>query len=104
MKKNKIKILFVSHEFSIGGSTVSLISLIQGLKNCSDIEIQVLIPQKKEGLAQKEFCKRKISFKTMLYRRNYKRISERYGLKFRIFDILNTFSSLELCKHIKRKK
>ena len=103
MKKNKIKILFVSHEFSIGGSTVSLISLIQGLKNCSDIEIQVLIPQKKEGLAQKEFCKRKISFKTMLYRRNYKRISERYGLKFRIFDILNTFSSLELCKHIKKE-
>ncbi len=104
MKKNKIKILFVSHEFSIGGSTVSLISLIQGLKKCSDIEIQVLIPQKKEGLAQKEFCKRKISFKTMLYRRNYKRISEKYRLKFHIFDILNTFASLKLCKYIKKEK
>ena len=102
--KNKLKILFVSHEFLIGGSTMSLISLIQGLQKCSDIEIQVLIPQKKEGLAKKEFSKRKINYKTMLYRRNFKRISEKYGLKLCIFDILNNIATFKLCKYIKKEK
>lgn len=99
----KTKILFVSHESGIGGSTVSLVSLIQGLKEEDKLSIKVLIPNSK-GKAAELLKKKNIEFKKMTYRRNYKRISQKYTLKFRIFDLLNTIAVKKICAYIKKEK
>jgi len=100
----QIKILFVSHEFSIGGSTVSLVSLIQGLRNYSGIEVKVLLPYKKgkEGKAARLFNDNGICYEEVWYRRNFKSISEKYYLKYRIFDLLNIFAVKRIQKYIQK--
>lgn len=104
MNSKQIKILFISHEFGIGGATVSLISLIQGLKECYNIEISVLFPYKKSGTAKRVLSKNNINFKQMWYRRNYKMISERYSLKFHVFDFLNILAVKRIQNYIEKQK
>lgn len=101
--KTKPKILFVSHESGIGGATVSLVSLIQGLKEENKLKISVLIPNSKGNVAEL-FRKRNIEFKKMTYRRNYKRISQKYTFKFYIFDLLNKIAVKRICAYIKKEE
>ena len=61
MDSKKIRILFLSHEFSIGGSTVSLISLIQGLKEYDNLEVVVFLPYGKNGTAKRILGKNNIN-------------------------------------------
>lgn len=104
MNSNKRKILFVSHEFSIGGSTVSLMSLIQGLKKYDELEIWVLLPYKKGSMAKGLFIRNHINCRQMWYRRDYKKISEKYSLKSKIFDLLNMLAVIKIYRYIKKEK
>ncbi len=103
---NQIKILFVSHESDIGGATISLINMIQGLRNYNNIDVWVLIPYKKwnKGRAFKLLESNGINYKEIWYRRNYKSISEKYSLKYYILDFLNMFSVKRIQKFIKQVK
>ncbi len=102
----KIKILFVSHEFSIGGSTLSLVSLIQGLRNYDEIDVKVLLPYKRgeERKAFRVLEDKGIYCKEICYRRNYKSISEKYTLKYHIFDCLNSLAVKRIRKYIQKEK
>ncbi len=105
-KAKRIKILFVSHEFSIGGSTVSLVSLIEGLRNYDEIDIKVLLPYKRgeERQAFKVLEDKGIYYKEKCYRRNYKSISEKYTLKYHIFDCLNSLAVNSIQKYLQKEK
>lgn len=105
-KVKHIKILFVSHEFSIGGSTVSLISLIHGLKSYENIEVTVLLPYKKgkKEKVTKLLEKNGINYKKIWYRRNYKSITEKYLLKYYIFDLMNILAVKKTQKYIEQEK
>lgn len=98
-----MKILFVSHEYNIGGSTMSLLSMIQGLRRHEEIEIEVLLPAKWNAKAKYLYSQSNISFTEMIYRRNYKRISEPYSMKFVLFDLINLYAANALANYIKRK-
>lgn len=103
MRQNNKKILFISHEYRVNGSTVSLVSMIQGLKEISNVEIEVLIPYKRASSAR-ELCKsKKIQYKEFLYRRGYKYLSEGYSLKYLIYDVLNLFAVRKISRYIKKK-
>lgn len=96
------KILFVSHESCIGGSTVSLISLIQGLRKYNNLVIEVLLPYKNNAQAKQLLKKYEIPYKEMLYRYNFRIISKPYLLKYHIFDILNAFAIRKIQRYIKK--
>lgn len=102
----QVKILFISHEFCIGGSTASLVSLIQGLKNCKGMEVKVLIPYKRDKKANvsKLLESNGICYKEMLYRRNFKSLFESYLFKYRIYDLLNIFAVKRIQKYIQKEK
>lgn len=102
MEQKKIKILFISHESNIGGSTVSLVSLIQGLKEITNIDVTVLLPCKK-GIAINMLKNYDIKYKRFLYRGNYKRISEKYLLKYYLFDLVNIFA-VKIIRHYMKKE
>jgi len=105
-KQNNIKLLFVSHEYGIGGSTVSLVSLIQGLKEYSNIEVTVLLPAKSGELAKakKLLENNGIHYREFWYRRNFKRVHEKYSLKFHMFDLLNMLAVKRIKKYIKKQQ
>lgn len=102
----KIKILFISHEFGIGGSTVSLVSLIQGLRSCNEIDARVLLPYRRgdKGKASKFLENNGICYKEMWYRKNFKPIIAKYFFKYRIFDFLNMIAVKRIQKYIQREK
>ena len=102
----QIKILFVSHEYGVNGSTVSLISLIHGLRQQTEINVKVLLPYKrgKEGKASRLLKNNEISYKEMWYRRNFKSISEKYSLKYHIFDFMNMLAVRRIQKYIQKEK
>ena len=102
--KFRPKVLFVSHEAGIGGSTVSLVSLIQGLNKIDKVNIKVIIPNSKEEKAERLLEENEIEYEKIKYRRNFKFIAEKYSLKFRIFDILNALSVFSLYHYIKKEK
>ncbi len=106
MNGTKLKILFISHEFSVGGSTMSLLSLVQGIKRCNeynDIEVGILIPYKRHSGAKSLFCKNNINCRQMWYRRDCKKVAEKYSLKDCIFDILNIIAIFRIYFYIKRE-
>ncbi len=105
-KSKRIKILFVSHEYSIGGSTLSLVSLIQGLRNYDETDIRVLLPYKRgeQRIAFKVFENYGICYKEIFYRKNFKSISEKYSLKYHIFDLLNYLAVKTIQKYIQKEK
>lgn len=100
------KILFISHESVIGGATVSLVSLIRGLQDYDEIDVRVLLPYKKEKKreASKLMESNGICYKEMWYRRNYKTISEKYFLKYHIWDFLNMFAVKRIQRYIQKEK
>lgn len=104
MDCKKIKILFISHEFSIGGATVSLISLLQGLKKLNQLEVWTLLPYKKDSMAKGLLSKNNINCRQIWFRRNYRKVSEKYSLKYRMFDFLNIFAVMKIYCYIKREK
>lgn len=106
-KKSKhIKLLFVSHEYGVNGSTVSLVSLIHGLRYNTGIDIKVLLPYKKgkEGKASQFLNTNGICYEELWYRKNFKSIFERYSIKYHIFDLLNMFSVRRIRKYIQKEK
>lgn len=104
MLQNNKKIIFISHEYRVNGSTVSLVSLIQGLKEISNVEIEVLIPYKCNSYARDLFRKKGIKYKEILYRRDYKYLSEGYSLKYLVYDILNLLAVRKISRYIKKKQ
>jgi glycosyltransferase involved in cell wall biosynthesis len=87
----------------MGGSTISLLSLIEGLKEYKDLNVTVLLPLKR-GTALHLFEKNNIKCKEILYRHNFKKINEKYSVKHIIFDIINTFAVMRLCMYIQKEK
>lgn len=104
MDSKKIRILFLSHEFSIGGSTVSLISLIQGLKEYDNLEVVVFLPYRKNGTAKRILGKNNINYEQGLYRRNYKKISEKNFIKLLVYDLLNVLATIKIGYCLKKEK
>lgn len=100
------KILFVSHEYNIGGSTVSLVSIIHGLQVFDKIDVQVLLPlkMKKGGKASKLLESNGITYKEIWYRKNFKSISEKYSLEYHILDLLNVIAVRKIQKYIQKEK
>ncbi len=107
MMSGSKKILFVSHEYGIGGSTKSLIMLIRGIKELyPDIRCTVIIPMKIGGekTAKKLLIENNIDNVEFLFRRNYKKIGEGYSLKYLIYDALNYISVIAIKKYISDNK
>jgi len=101
------KILFVSHEYGIGGSSSSLLSLINGIKKLDkNIEIVVMIPFKfgKNAWAKKLFEDNEINVKQMLYRYNFKNVGTKTSLMKYIHDIWNFMAVGTICRYIKKNK
>ena len=86
--KKRYNILFVSHENTVNGSSVSLLSLIIGLKEIygNKIKITVLIPTKlgKYNQAEEFFKENGIQCKKILYRNNYKNIYMIFGISWQL--------------------
>lgn len=104
MNSAQTKILFISHESSIAGSTVSLTSLIQGLKKYNKLDVSVLLPYKKSGTSKELLSKNNIKYKQIWYRINFKSLTEKYSLKFRILDLLNVLATFRIYLYIKKEK
>lgn len=100
---NSIKILFVSHEAEVGGSSMSLISLIQGLELIEGMDITVMIPKAK-GEAEKILKNNSINYVKVWYRRNFKYKNQKYLLMFRVWDLLNFIAVFKILFYIKREK
>lgn len=105
MKVNKI--LFVSHEAFVGGSSISLLNLIEGMKIIDeDIEVTILLPMtfRKNKPAQNLFQEKNVKIKQMLYRDNCKMIGKKRSLKSYIYDILNCFAVYTIKRYIIKNK
>lgn len=90
-----LKILFISHEFGIGGATKSLVSLIKGIEKLNpNVKCKVLVPFKygKKSLAYKYLDDNDIDYQRVLYRHNYKRKNEGYSAKYFFYDLINCFA------------
>lgn len=102
------KILFVSHEAGVNGSTTSLVSLIKGIKQIrnDDVEITVLIPwmPMKFRHAKNTLEKNGIKCKEMLYRINYKPVNIGKNLKEYMYDILNCIAVVLMSFYVKRNR
>lgn len=98
------KILFVSHESGVNGATLSLISLIHGMKQISDITIEVAIPYKKDSPARELLKKQQIKYKEFVYRRDYKNVLGKYTLKEHIYDVLNTIAARRMKYYMRKEK
>lgn len=99
-----IKILFISHEYCIGGATRSLMSMIQGFGEEDKVNIEVLLPYKRNGRAKELLRGQGICFTEMLFRNNIKPLKVKYNLKYLIFDILNYLSVKKTVQYIKKEK
>ena len=101
------KILFVSHEYNVGGSSVSLLSLIAGIKNSpnQDIKVDVLLPFcfKKYKAARNLFIKHNINCKEMLYRYNFKPINKKRTYINYLHDIWNFLAVARVYIFIKKE-
>lgn len=100
------KILFVSNEYNIGGSSVSLKSLIIGLKRVygDSVEIEVLLPKsfQERGNAIDFFEGSGIRCKQFLYRTNYKRLGHKTTLMHVFHNVLNALSVVPIRRYIRR--
>lgn len=106
MNKTK-KILFISHEFGVNGSSASLLSLIKGInKDKDNIEMVVLLPwmPSKYKLAKKEFETNGIKCREFPYRINYKYTNQRKTIKECLYDILNYVGVWLIGIYIKKNK
>lgn len=104
MDSTKIKILFISHESGVGGSTVSLVSLIHGLEKVEGMNMDVLLPDYKIGDAFQLLEKNGITYKKIWYRRNFKTMAEPYFMKYRFYDFMNKIAVGRISRYIKRSK
>lgn len=100
------KILFVSNEYNIAGSSVSLKSLIVGLKRVYGdcVEIEVLLPKalRGKGIAVEMFRDMGIKCKQILYRTNHKKIGQKKTAVKMIHDIWNVLSIIPIRSYIRR--
>lgn len=103
-----IKILFVSHEYSVNGSTHSLLSMIDGIKAVynKSVEITVLIPWKwgKSATAGKLLQSNKIKYKQMLYRNDYKYVNRRTSIINYVHNIWNSMAVKRMRCYIKKNE
>lgn len=98
------KILFVSHESSVNGATRSLVSLIQGIKEISNIEVEVVIPYSIGSTARELLKQSGIKYKEFFYRRDYKNVLKKYTLKEHIYDVLNSLAARRINYYMRKKK
>ncbi|WP_027209063.1 glycosyltransferase family 4 protein [Butyrivibrio hungatei] len=106
MGVNIDSILFVSHEFGVGGATRSLISLIKGINYIfPEIQCQVLVPLKhgKKNKACDLFEQNGVRYKNMLYRNDYKKVTDGYSFKYFIYDLINQFAVNKIGKYISKE-
>lgn len=101
-------ILFISHEFGIGGASVSLASMLEGMRReTNNINATVVLPlkidlKKREKMAKDYFNQRGIKTIEMLYRNDYKSMNTSYRIKDLIHDIWNACSVFLLALYIKK--
>ena len=98
MKRKKYcktgKILFVSHETGTMGATLSMISLISGLKeNNSDLNIEVILPFSFRGKSKRKMREKNIKYKEVMYRHNFRRLDISQKIMERIYNIINFFAT-----------
>lgn len=102
----KIKILFVSHEYTTNGSTMSLFSLVQGIKEfTNDIELEIVFPiaSNKKSKARKLAEKNVIAYKIFAYRNNFNKINNNKKVKYKLYDFVNYFAVFFLNMYIRKK-
>lgn len=109
MKNHKIKkILFVSQEGGVNGSTTSLISLIKGIRQNQNVDIDITVATPwmpgKDQPAREAFDTEKIKHVEMLYRINYKSINKRNTLLEYMYDVWNFMAVGLMGCYIKRNK
>lgn len=95
------KILFVSHEYNVGGSTQSLVSLIRGIEKISNCEVKVVIPYQQNGIVKEVLKEKDICYKEMLYRHNYRRLSRKCKGIDKLLDTCNFIASMCLFIYLK---
>lgn len=101
--KKRIKILFVSHEYVIGGATVSMVSLLQGISKEKKHDVEIILPYKK-GKALELLKKNDIECKEILYRNDYMNLNEKYNAKYYLFDFMNFFAVKQIQYYILKEK
>lgn len=100
---NKNKILFVSHEWNIGGSSKSLCELVKGIRACSDIQCDVLIPRK--GKAETFFVQNGIKpERRILYTNDIRSMNDRELFKSFLKTVCNALGVIGLRKFIREKQ
>lgn len=94
-----MKILFVSHEKSRNGSTVSMVTLIMMLKDLYGYEIDVLLPN--HGRAENFLIEKHIPYKIGYYFNDFRVIGKRKRLFEIIKNIVNYSAVIRIVKHLK---
>lgn len=100
-------ILFVSHEYGIGGATKSLISLVKGINQIyPDIKCKVCVPWKygRHNLAYRLFIENGIDCKKVIYRHDWKKKDSYYSIKLFIYDIVNFFAIKKMSRLIDKEE
>lgn len=88
-----VKILFVSHESCVMGSTLSMLSLIKGLREINpDLDIEIILPFSIQGKAKRLLKENHIKYKELLYRNDFLVVNNPRKVREHFYDILNFFS------------
>lgn len=96
-----MKILFVSNDSSLLGSSKSMINLVKELKKKNN-DVYVIIPEK--GAIEEELIKLNINYKIFRYYSWIKPIGEKKYLKYIIKTILTFISSVNISSWVKKNK
>lgn len=96
-----MKILFVSNDSSLLGSSKSMINLVKELKSKNN-DIYVIIPKK--GVIEEELIKLNINYKIFRYYSWTKPMGEKSYFKYLIKIILTLISSINISRWVKKNK
>lgn len=80
-----------------------MVQLIQGIARCEGADITVLLPYKRSARAKELMAHKGIRYKELLYRRNYKFLSENYTWKYHVFDFLNMLVVKRIQSYIQKE-
>lgn len=97
-----MNILFVSHEWEIGGSTMSMVTTINALKEQYNCNIQVLVPR--PGPVAEKLKENNIEYKVFYYLNNYRRINKKEPCLELVKEIINSFAVFRIKKYLNQNQ
>ena len=97
-----MRLLFVSHESQVNGSTKSMATLINSLKKLHNCKIDVLIPG--EGAAERFLEENKIRYRVMKYCSNFRKIGTNNKMKNYAREIINDIQMVKLMRIVRKNE